>query len=94
MRGKSPSFLQWPFLGFWGFVCESLILSVRKRESEKREKMGVNLLVYALYFVGDGYMEVARDLGVLGVHLGLGFVLFIGWIGRNGPQDVFYRFFN
>lgn len=30
-------------------------------------------------------MAVARDLGVLGVHLGLGFVLFIGWIGRIGP---------
>lgn len=30
-------------------------------------------------------MAVARDLVVLGVHLGLGFVLFIGWIGRIGP---------
>ena len=30
-------------------------------------------------------MAVARDLGVLGVHLGLGFVLFIGWMGRIGP---------
>ena len=30
-------------------------------------------------------MAMARDLGVLAVHLGLGIVVFIGWIGRIGP---------
>lgn len=38
MRGKSQSFLQWRFLGFWGFVCESLFPSVRKRETERVRK--------------------------------------------------------
>lgn len=43
MRGKSQSFLQWRFLGFWGFVCESLSLSEEERdgESEKIERKWV-----------------------------------------------------
>lgn len=36
MRGKSQSFLQWRFLGFWGFVCESLSLSEEERAIGKQ----------------------------------------------------------